>query len=93
MKARKRVKAYFRERERIGQDLLKRITIYTLLMRPGPDEPLFYDQLMSTPWFRETVDFYFNSEYELKYTEIMEYLTNKRLIVRKGRTLYSTVKP
>ncbi|PKN28704.1 MAG: hypothetical protein CVU64_11965 [Deltaproteobacteria bacterium HGW-Deltaproteobacteria-21] len=91
--ARKRLGVYFRERERIGQDLLKRIVIYTLLMRPGREEELFYDQLMATPWFRETVDHYFNSEHALKYKEIMEYLTTKRLILRKGGTLYSTVKP
>jgi glyoxylase-like metal-dependent hydrolase (beta-lactamase superfamily II) len=92
-KARKRLKVYFRERERIGEDLLKRIIIYTLLMRRGADEELFYDSLMATHWFKETVDFYFNSEYEFKYRAIMDYLTRKRLIVRKGRTLYSTVKP
>jgi glyoxylase-like metal-dependent hydrolase (beta-lactamase superfamily II) len=92
-KAKKRLETYFRERERIGQDLIKRIIIYTLLMRPGPDQENFYGQLMTTHWYRETVDLYFNSEYENKYKEIMEYLIMKRLIVRKEGKLYSTVKP
>jgi glyoxylase-like metal-dependent hydrolase (beta-lactamase superfamily II) len=93
LEARKRLKVYFRERERIGQDLMKRIMINTLLMRPGPDEDRFYEQLMASPWFRETVDLYFHSEYENKYREILEYLTRKGLIVRKEGTLRTTVKP
>ncbi|RJR30453.1 MAG: MBL fold metallo-hydrolase [Desulfobacteraceae bacterium] len=92
-KAKERVGTYFRERERIGQDLLKRIFIYTLLMRPGVDVNLFFGNLMKTHWFRETVDLYFGSEYELKYDEIMDYLIKKRLVVLTNGFLSSTVKP
>lgn len=92
-KARKKLETYFREREKIGEDLIKRIILYTLLMRPGSNQESFYGQLMVTHWFRETVDLHFNSEYEIKYNEIMEYLTKRRLIVRKDGRLYSTVKP
>jgi len=92
-RAKKRLETYYRERERIGQDLIKRIVIYTLLMRPGPDEESFYYQLMATHWYKETVDLYFHSEYEVKYREVMEYLTKKGMIVRRDHALYSTVTP
>jgi glyoxylase-like metal-dependent hydrolase (beta-lactamase superfamily II) len=91
--AQKRLKTYFVERERIGQDLIKRIIIYTLLMRREVEEEGFHDHLMAARWFRETVDLYFHSEYELKYREILEHLTRKGLIVRRGPTLRTTVMP
>jgi hydroxyacylglutathione hydrolase len=92
-RAREKLRSYFGNRERIGQDLLKRIIIYTLLMRPQADEEHFYVRLMETCWFRETVDLYFNGNYRAKYDEIMKYLTERGLVDHDGQRLFSTVKP
>ena len=40
-----------------------------------------------------TVDFYFNSEYEAKYTEIMKTFFKKGIIKQKNTNLFTTVKP
>ena len=77
----------------IMKDLLKKIMIYTLLMHGSVDEARFFEQLMGTFWFRETVDMYFTGEYEAKYDDVMKGLFNRDLVRRRGSRIYSTVKP
>jgi hydroxyacylglutathione hydrolase len=91
--ARRRIKGFLENRERIGDDLLKKIMIFTLLMHGSVDEARFFEQLMGTFWFRETVDMYFNGEYEAKYDEVMTGLFNRDLVRRRGSLIYSSVKP
>jgi len=49
--------------------------------------------LMNTYWFKETVDLYFNSEYEMKYNEIMNTFFERGIIKRENENLSTTVKP
>jgi glyoxylase-like metal-dependent hydrolase (beta-lactamase superfamily II) len=91
--ARRRVKGMLEKRERIGDDQLKKIMIYTLLMYGSVDEARFFDQLMGTFWFRGTIDMYFNGEYEAKYDEVMTGLFKRDLVRRRGSLIYSSVKP
>jgi hydroxyacylglutathione hydrolase len=91
--ARRRIKGFLENRERIGDDLLKKIMIFTLLMHGSVDEARFFEQLMGTFWFRETVDMYFSGEYEAKYDEVMKGLFNRDLVRRRGSRIYSSVKP
>jgi len=81
------------DRKKIGRDLLKKITIYTLLMHPGLEEAGFLAYLMTTHWFKETVDFYFDGDYEGLYRETMESLLERGLVVRRNGLLSATVKP
>jgi hypothetical protein len=48
---------------------------------------------MGTHWYKETVDLYFNSEYEIKYNEIMNTFFERGIIKRENENLYTTVKP
>jgi hydroxyacylglutathione hydrolase len=91
--ARRRIKGFLENRERIGDDLLKKIMIFTLLMQGSVVEAQFFEQLMGTFWFRETVDMYFSGEYEAKYDEVMKGLFNRDLVRRRGSRIYSSVKP
>jgi hydroxyacylglutathione hydrolase len=91
--SRRRVEGFLENRERIVDDLLKKIMIFTLLMHGSVDEARFFEQLMGTFWFRETVDMYFNGEYEAKYDEVMTGLFNRDLVRRRGSLIYSSVKP
>jgi hydroxyacylglutathione hydrolase len=91
--ARRRIKGFLENRERIGDDLLKKIMIFTLLMQGSVVEARFFEQLMGTFWFRETVDMYFSGEYEAKYDEVMKGLFNRDLVRRRGSRIYSSVKP
>lgn len=71
-RARARVRAYLAYRSRLGEDLLKRILVYTLLMKgPFPEEALLR-HVWATPWFPDTVDRYFPGAGEAKYREAVE---------------------
>jgi len=92
-KSKNRIKKFLNNPDRIGSDLLKKITIYTLMMRKGVEEDTFFDRLMKTHWFKETVDLYFDGRHEAKYDEIMEKLTKRGVVKRKNGRLLTTVKP
>lgn len=88
-----RVEAYLRSRDRLGDDLLKKIIVYTLLMKRAIDERDFFPYLMHTDWFKETVDLYFNGAYEVKYNRIMEAFVRRGVVKREDGKLFATVHP
>ncbi len=92
-KSRKRLQSFLNNREAVGLDLLKKITIYTLLMRKTVHADSFFDHLMQTHWFKETVDLYFNSEYRLKYDAIMQDFRKRGAVKENKGELYTTIKP
>jgi len=92
-KCSKRIEYYLLHRDKIGEDLIKKIIVYTLLMKKRIKETAFFPTLMGTHWFKETVDLYFNSEYKAKYTEIMKTFLKKGIIKQKNGDLFTTVKP
>jgi glyoxylase-like metal-dependent hydrolase (beta-lactamase superfamily II) len=92
-RALERVASYLRDRTRVGQDVLKKITVYTLLMKRQVDGDAFFETLMATPWFPETVDLYFQGQYRRKYDEIIDAFIAKGVIRQDGRFFYTTVKP
>jgi len=92
-KTRKRLAGYLSDRRKVGNDLLKKITVYTLLMKKSVDEPAFFDFLMTTPWYPETVDLYFDGKYRPKYEEIMKGLSGRGIVRTRDGKLYTTVRP
>ena len=92
-KSKRKIKKYLLDKDIIGNDLLKKIIIYTLLMKKTINENDFFPYLMDTFWFRETVNLYFNSEYELKYNEIMNTFFKNKIVRLKNKSLFATVKP
>ena len=88
-----RVNTYMRNREKIGLDVLKKIIVYTLLMIKEVPVANFFQMLMDTHWFSETVDLYFDAKYEAKYNEIMSQLVSKGVIRQKNNIFYTTVQP
>jgi len=92
-KSKKRIENYMFDKERIGDDLLKKIIVYTLLMKRIVEAETFFTYLMSTYWFKETVDFYFNSEYQLKYNEIINSFIQRDIIRHENQKFFTTVKP
>jgi hypothetical protein len=67
--------------------------IYTLLMHKAIAEEEFFALLMDTIWFRETVDLYFNSEYELKYNDVTQNFMRRGIVRRQKGDLITVVKP
>ena len=93
IKSNKKIEMYLLDREKIGNDLIKRIIIYILLMKKTIKEKDLYPYLMGTYWYKETVDLYFNNEYELKYDETMKTFFGRGVIKRENGSLFTTVKP
>ncbi|CAB1063065.1 hypothetical protein D1BOALGB6SA_7848 [Olavius sp. associated proteobacterium Delta 1] len=92
-KSKEKLERYIRDRDFIGNDLVKKILVYTLLMKKAIKENDLFPYLMDTYWFKETVDFYFNGEYEMKYDEIMNTFFERGVVQRKSGSLFTTVKP
>lgn len=78
-----RIELFLAHPERMGRDQIKKIILYTLLMKTGFEEYSFFDYLMFTYWYKETVDLYFNGQYKEIYNSIMSELINKGLVFRK----------
>lgn len=92
-RAKKRVEGFLKNRQKLGDDVLKKIIIYTILMHREVEEGSFFEHLMGTLWFPETVSLYFDGEYQRKYVETLERLLERNLLVRRGKIIYTTVRP
>jgi hypothetical protein len=57
------------------------------------DEEGFFKHLMGTIWFKETIDLFFNGEYEEMYNEVMNDFLRRKIVIRKNGALLTTVKP
>lgn len=91
--AKERVQRYLLDRHLVGNDLLKKIIVYTLLMKKKIREKDLFPYLMETFWYKETVDFYFDSAYEAKYDEIMNACIERGVVLREKGNFVTTVKP
>lgn len=88
-----RIENFLRNPAAIGEDLLKKIIVYTLLMKKVVPADALFGYLMQTYWFKETVDLYFKSQYEAKYEEVMNSFLKRGIIKTINGGLYTTVKP
>jgi len=93
LKSKEKIKRYLLDRDLIGNDLIKKIIVYTLLMKKSVKEDDLFPSLMDTIWFKETIDLYFNNEYELKYNEIMATFIKRGVVRQENGNLYTTVTP
>lgn len=92
-RTRKRLQDFVKDGQKIGNDLLKKIIVYTLMMRPEADEASFLQSLMNTHWFPETVDLYFGGEYRTTYDQIVKGLVGRGIVRNRGGALSTTVRP
>jgi hydroxyacylglutathione hydrolase len=92
-KSKRKARDFLNHKEKTGASLLKRIMIYTILMHRHVDEEKFFDRLMGAYWFKETIDLFFNSEYQQIYEEVMNDFLRRDIVRRKDGKLFTTVKP
>jgi hydroxyacylglutathione hydrolase len=92
-KSKQKIASYLNNREQIGLDLLKKIIVYTLLMRQPVKEETFYSDLMATPWFPETAALYFNGECEKMYADIIDGFLKRGIVERQDSQFVTTIKP
>jgi hypothetical protein len=67
--------------------------IYTLMMRKTVDNDSFFDDLMQTHWYKETVDLYFNAEYQATYEAIMKDFRKRGIVKTQNGIMSTTVRP
>jgi len=91
-RCRERVEHFLKNPDRAARDQLKKIFIYSLLMKPGFTCEGFFEYLMGARWYPETVDLYFHSCYRQVYEDVMEELAAKKLILGDGGKLVATLK-
>ena len=56
-------------------------------------EKTFFDDLMESVWYPETVDRYFSGDYQTVYDHIMNDFEQRRIVIRNGGNWVTTVKP
>ena len=77
---------------KIGADLLKKIIVYTLLMKRSVPVDRLFELLMATHWYKETVDLYFGGAYRARYDEIIDAFIRRR-VIHSHRGCYTTTVP
>ncbi len=88
-----RLQHYLVDKERLGEDLLKRMMVYYLLMHQPVLDSTFFDRLMQTTWFKESIDFHLSQDYKVIYTQLISNLQQRGIIQSKSGQLFTTVKP
>lgn len=92
-RSKKRIENFLKHPEAIGDDLLKKIIVYTLMMKKIMPADTLFGYLMDTYWFKETVDLYFKGQYEAKYDEVINSFLGRGIIKQENGDLSTTVKP
>lgn len=92
-KSRKRLNHFLNHHDQMGLDLLKKISIYTLMMRKRVAEDSFFDDLMKTRWYKETVNLYFNAEYRPIYDAIINDFLKRGIVKTKNGRMFTTITP
>jgi hydroxyacylglutathione hydrolase len=92
-RSKQRIDNFLRNPEAIGDDLLKKIIVYTLMMKKIMPADTLFDYLMDTYWFKETVDLYFKGQYQTKYDAVMNSFLGRGIIKQENNDLSTTVKP
>ena len=91
-RSKKRIENFLQHPEAIGEDVLKKIIVYTLMMKKTVPADALFDYLMDTYWFKETIDLYFEGQYEAKYEEVLNSFLRRGIIKTDNGDLFTTVK-
>lgn len=75
-----RIAAFIAEPTRMGRDQVRKIFLYTLMMRGPHTRGELWERLTRSPWFPEVAGLYFNGRQEQTFTENLEYLQDKGLV-------------
>jgi len=92
-RAQSKLARYITDPARIGWDLIKKIMIYTILMKQPVPAATFFQSLMQTAWFPETVDVYLSDAYRTVYNRVLNDFIARRIVRRRGEHLETAVRP
>ncbi len=76
---------------RLGNDHLKKILIFVLLMKRGCRTDGLFDYLSKTHWYPAVVDRYFQGRYRNRYEAVMEDLLERNIVRIEDGIYYANV--
>ena len=88
-----RLERFQADPNRVGWDLIKKILVYTIMMKRRVATDTFYDLLMDTRWFPDTVARYFSGESRAVYDKVTKELHHRHIIRVDGHDWVTTVRP
>jgi hydroxyacylglutathione hydrolase len=92
-RAQAKLARYTADPTRIGWDLIKKIMIYTILMKQPVPAATFFQALMQTAWYPETVDAYLSGDYRTVYNLVLDDFIARRIVRCRGENLQTVVRP
>jgi hydroxyacylglutathione hydrolase len=75
-----RVETFIAEPRRMALDQVRKILLYTVLMRGPLHREGLWNLLITSPWFPETADMYFGGKMEATFRENLDYLLERGLL-------------
>ena len=75
----------------VGWDLVKKIIVYTIMMKGRVPVATFFEDLMKTNWYPDTVARYFPGDHNRIYQATIQDFHQRHIIRREGRYWVTTV--
>lgn len=88
-----RLRGFRDDPRKMGWDQIKKILIFAVLMKDGLPEKGLLDYLMSVPWYPDTVDLFFGSDYEATLTDVVAELSERGILYVERGKYRTTVEP
>jgi len=92
-RARARLKTFLKEPALMGLDQIKKIIVFTLMMKKGFSQKSFFDYLMQTPWYCETIDLFFGGRHRTIYDSVMADFLEKKIVSIHNDRYMTSVRP
>jgi len=92
-RARTRLERFQDDPNRVGWDVIRKIIVYTIMMKRRVAIDTFYDHLMRTQWYPDTVDRYFAGDYQSVFDQTMTDFHHRHIIELDGQDWVTTVRP
>ncbi len=87
--ARSRLRGYLEDPRSQGRDQIKKIIVFTLLMKGGLPACSLFDNIMEAPWFGETAALFFGNERPRPiFDQVVEELIKNGTVIAEGAVLY-----
>ncbi|MDI7261996.1 MAG: MBL fold metallo-hydrolase [Thermodesulfobacteriota bacterium] len=92
-KCRNKLEGFMKDPAKMGNDHLKKILVWSLLMKKGYPKDDFFDYLMTTHWFKAVVGSYFEAKYHEKFNEVIEEFLERNIVIIRDGYYHTTVQP
>ena len=88
-----RLERFCKDPQLVGWDLVKKILVYTLLMKGRMPRATFFQDLTATTWFPDTVNRYFSGDGQTVYDTVIAEFDRRGIICRVEEDWVTTVSP